>query len=58
VVNEALRAMARRAEKWPAKYTDDWACQEFRRVVRGIHLNVAREAAAAKADRELGAKEQ
>ncbi|HEY5056222.1 MAG TPA: phage portal protein [Acidobacteriaceae bacterium] len=62
VINDALRAMAQRAAKWPATIppadVPAIANAEFVKALRAIHVKVARNAAAAKAVLELAAPEE
>jgi hypothetical protein len=62
VINDALRAMEKRAAKWPATIPPAEvaaiANAEFVKAVRAIHLNVSRDIAAAKAVHELAAPEE
>jgi len=62
VINDALRAMEKRAAKWPAVIPDadraGYANAEFTRAVRSIHIAVSRDIAAAKAVHELAAPEE
>lgn len=57
VVSDALKAMSKRAAKWPEHISDDEAmahqATEFTKAVRSIHIAVSRELAAAKAATEV-----
>jgi HK97 family phage portal protein len=59
LVDDAIKSMVKRLAKWPEPpYADaDWMREEFRKIVRGIHLDAARSTAAAKAAKELETEE-
>lgn len=57
LVDEVLKGMERRAEKWPAGLAQDaigeLAGPEFLKAVRSIHINASRELSAARAAQEV-----
>jgi HK97 family phage portal protein len=61
-INDALKAMEKRAAKWPAVIPPGevaaYANTEFVKALRAIHVNVSRDTAAAKAVLELAAPEE
>ena len=62
VVDDAIRSMEKRAQKWPAVIPADematYATSEFTRAVRAIHISVSRDKAAAIAVAQLAAPEE
>jgi hypothetical protein len=61
VINDALRAMEKRAAKWPATIPPAEvaaiANTEFVKALRAIHVNISRNTAAAKAAAQLALPE-
>jgi hypothetical protein len=57
ILDDLLKSVAHRAAKWPAKPDEpaaaELAREEFLRALRSIHINVSREAAAARAAQEI-----
>ena len=53
IAKESLKALEKRSAAWVAETADEFADAELTKLTRSIVINIAKEAAAAKALREL-----